>query len=130
VSGIACVTRALRRFWVDDVDRGPSFFDRPPGVIVVIIGVALTLASLHGIESLVWAGAYARLGVLSSPADAILYSVGSMTTLGSQLPVNPDWRIMGAIEAGGGMLLFGISTAFLFTIMLRLWRVASKGAPL
>jgi hypothetical protein len=29
---------------------------------------------------------------------------------------------MGAAEAGDGMLLFGLSTAFLFYVMLRLWK--------
>jgi hypothetical protein len=31
--------------------------------------------------------------------------------------------MMGAAEAGDGMLLFGISTAFLFYTMTRLWKI-------
>jgi hypothetical protein len=30
--------------------------------------------------------------------------------------------MMGATEAGNGMLLFGISTAFLFAVMAGLWK--------
>jgi hypothetical protein len=33
-----------------------------------------------------------------------------------------QWRMMGALESADGMLLFGISTAFLFTIMRRMAR--------
>jgi hypothetical protein len=63
-----------------------------------------------------------RLGALSSPADAALYSVDSMTTRGaSGLTLDRQWRMMGATEAGDGMLLFGISTAFLFYVLQRVW---------
>jgi hypothetical protein len=131
VTGIAAISRGLGIFWTDDVDRGPSFFDSGFGVIVVIVIVALALAVLHGVESWVWAIVYVRLGVLSSLADAMLYSVGSMTTRGSSgLHVPLDWRIVGAVEAGDGMLLFGISTAFLFSIMLRLRRTVAPHSPL
>lgn len=126
VTGVTFLMRALRLFWTDDVDRDLRFLDSPPGVISVIVAVALILAALHGFESLIWAAAYFRFGALSTMADAILYSIGSMTTRGSSgLHVQPDWRVIGAVEAGDGMLLFGISTAFLFTVMLRLWRLSS-----
>jgi hypothetical protein len=42
-----------------------------------------TSAVLHGIEATIWAAAYLWLGALGSPIDAMLYSVDSMTTLGS-----------------------------------------------
>ncbi|MBV8530859.1 MAG: hypothetical protein JO104_06040 [Candidatus Eremiobacteraeota bacterium] len=126
VFGITAITRALRRFWTDDADRELSFFDTMTGIIVVIITVAFALAALHGFESAVWAAVYVRLGVLPSFSDAMLYSVSSMTTRGSSgLDVPLDWRAMGAVESADGMLLFGISTAFLFTIMLRLRRVVT-----
>ena len=55
---------------------------------------------------------------LYSPEAAILYSVNSMATRGaSGLMLQPHWRMMGALEAADGMLLFGISTAFIFTVM-------------
>ncbi len=46
-----------------------------------------------------------------------------MTTRGSSgLTAVREWRMMGAAEAADGMLLFGISTAFLFLVMTRLWK--------
>ena len=33
------------------------------------------------------------------------------------LMLHPPWQMMGALEAADGMLLFGISTAFIFTVM-------------
>ena len=65
-----------------------------------------------------WAAAYLWLGALDSPRAALLYSVDSMATRGaSGLVLQPHRQMMGALEAADGMLLFGISTAFIFTVM-------------
>ncbi len=91
-------------------------------VIAIVIGaitaMGLLLAVLHGIEAVFWAAAYVWLGALNSSKAAILYSVNSMATRGaSGLMLQPHWRMMGALEAVDGMLLFGVSTAFIFTVM-------------
>ena len=88
--------------------------------------VGLLLAVLHGIEAAIWAAAYVWLGALESPKDAILYSLDSMTTRGaSGLMLEPHWQMMGALEAADGMLLFGISTAYIFAVMQVYWPVLS-----
>jgi hypothetical protein len=122
--GVVAIAQAVGGFWAVGLRRRLDFLHRPSVAIGVIVAVALALAILHAAECLVWAIVYVHLGALASPADAVLYSVGSMTTRGSSgLVVAGQWRIMGATEAGNGMLLFGISTAFLFTIMQQsLWK--------
>ena len=92
-------------------------------IMIGLIGVVgLLLAALHGIEAVVWAAAYLWLGALNSLGEAILYSVDSMSTRGaSGLMLERHWRMMGALEATDGMLLFGISTAFIFTAMQAYW---------
>ncbi len=99
-------------------------------VILIVTGgvgaVGLLLAVLHGIEAAIWAAAYVWLGALDSPKDAILYSLDSMTTRGaSGLMLEPRWQMMGALEAADGMLLFGISTAYIFAVMQVYWPVLS-----
>ena len=32
-------------------------------------------------------------------------------------PLQSHWQMLGALEAANGMLLFGISTAFIFSVM-------------
>jgi hypothetical protein len=87
-------------------------------VIATITAMGLLLAALHGIEAALWAAAYLWLGALGSPETAILYSVDSMATRGaSGIMLQPHWQMMGALEAADGMVLFGISTAFIFTVM-------------
>ena len=93
-----------------------------PIVIGVVGALGLLLAVLHGIEAAIWATAYLRLGALDSLTDAMLYSVDSMTTRGaSGLMLQRRWQVMGALEAVDGMLLFGISTAYMFAVMQLYW---------
>ena len=96
-------------------------------IIGVISLLGLFLAALHCIEALLWAAAYWWLGALNSPADAILYSIDSISTRGaSGLILEHQWRLMGALEAVDGMLLFGISTAYLFTVMQTYWPLLTR----
>ena len=97
-----------------------------PIAIGGIGAVGLLLAVLYGIEAAIWAAAYVWLGALDSPKDAILYSVDSMTTRGSSgLTLQQHWRMMGALESANGMLLFGISTAYIFAVMQIYWPMLS-----
>jgi predicted small integral membrane protein len=124
VSGIALIALVVPR-WTEEASSRKSFIDTVPGAALVIAIIAFTLVSLHGIEALVWAIVYFQLKVLVSMPDAILYSLGSMSTAGSGLSVHVQWRLMGVIESFSGVLLFGISTAFLFSFMRLLWRSVS-----
>jgi len=92
-------------------------------ILICIIGViGLLLAMLHGIESVIWAGAYLWLGALDSPMDALLFSLDSMSTRGaSGLTLQRPWQMMGPLEAVDGMLLFGVSTAYIFSVMQAYW---------
>ena len=99
-------------------------------VIGAITATGLLLAALHGIEAALWAAAYLWLGALGSSEAAIIYSVDSMATRGaSRFMLEPHWQMMGALEAADGMLLFGISTAFMFTVMLFYYQHLAFRAP-
>jgi len=98
-----------------------------PLVIGVVAAAGLLLAVLHGIEAAIWAAAYLWLGAIDSPLEAILYSVDSMSTRGaSGLTLHGHWRMIGALEAVDGMLLFGISTAYIFALMQGYWPMLSR----
>ncbi len=126
-TGIVFIGTASARIRARLLRRGATFVDSAPATILLIVAVALSLAVLHAIECIAWAIVFVWLGALPSPADATLYSVDSMTTRGaSGLSLAPQWRMMGATEAGDGMLLFGISTAFLFYVMVHLWKDDSE----
>jgi hypothetical protein len=97
-----------------------------PKMIGHIGAVALTLAALHGVESVLWASAYWGLGALDSLSDASVYALATMTTFeipGLTLP--PRFQMLSALEAMNGVLLFGISTAFLFAVLQAHWQLLS-----
>ena len=103
----------------------------PRRAIPIVIGhigaVSLILATLHGLEGMLWASAYRWLGGFGSFMDASAYSLGTMTTFdipGLALPSR--WRMIGALEAVDGVLLFGISTAFIFAVMQVHWQMLSR----
>ena len=98
-----------------------------PMIMGLVAATGLLLAVLHGIEAAIWAAAYLWLGALASPLDAILYSVDSMSTRGaSGLTLQGHWRMLGALEAVNGTLLFGISTAYIFALMQAYWPMLSR----
>jgi hypothetical protein len=93
-----------------------------PAVLGVLSAVGLMLGTLHGLEAASWAMAYVWLGAFQSHTDAMLYSLGAMTTAGVPgLALPGQWRMMGALESTCGMLLFGISTAYIFGLMQVYW---------
>ena len=88
----------------------------------VVGGTALCAAVLHGIETAIWAIAYSLLGALPDRKIAMLYSLGAMTTFGIDgLMLDAQWRLMGSLEALNGWILFGLTTAFLFTVIQDVW---------
>jgi hypothetical protein len=91
-----------------------------------IAAVALILAALHGLEGVLWASAYWWLGALDSFTDASVYALATMTTFeipGLTLPSR--FHMLSAVQAVNGVLLFGISTAFLFAVIQVHWQSLS-----
>ena len=88
----------------------------------VIGGAALCATILHGIEGLLWAVAYLLLGAVSGRQSAVLYSLNAITSYGhTNLDLKGHWQLMGALEALNGWIVFGLTTAFLFTVIQKVW---------
>ena len=95
-----------------------------PAMIRHIGAVALVLAALHGLEGVLWASAYWWLGALDSFTDASVYALATMTTFEIPgLTLQPRFHMLSALEAMNGVLLFGISTAFLFAVIQVHWKL-------
>jgi hypothetical protein len=102
--------------------RGLNLWNLIAILICAIVVIGLLLAVLHGIECGIWAAAYLWVGALDSPIDALLFSIDSMSTRGgSGLKAQQHWQMMGALEAINGMLLFGVSAAYIFAVMQAYW---------
>jgi hypothetical protein len=88
----------------------------------VIGGTSLSATILHGIEAVIWAIAYCLLGASPDFKSAILYSLNAVTSYGhANLHLAPHWELMGALEALNGWILFGLTTAYLFSVIQKVW---------
>ena len=108
-----------------------SIFERrhPTLAFVVVVGAITLLATcLHAFEAGLWAGAYQLLGALPNPRSAMLYSLNAITSYGhTNLELPDHWHLMGALEALNGWLLFGLSAAFLFAVIQKVWLLDERG---
>ena len=89
---------------------------------VAIVASAILLGfSAHLIEIAIWGVGFALCGEFSGFAAAFYHSAENYTTLGyGDLVMSPQWRLLGPMEAADGMLMFGVSTALIFTVIQRL----------
>ena len=98
-------------------------------LFAIVMGVTTLLATvLHALEAGIWAVVYWALGAVPDSKSAMLYSLNAITTYGhSDVALAGHWQLMGALEALNGMLLFGLTTAFLYGILQRVWPAAPRG---
>ena len=95
--------------------------------IVAIALTALGAALLHGLEAAAWAILYIWVGALPDAHAAMLYSLSAITSYGhSNIFLEDRWRLLGAIEAMNGLILFGLTTAFLFAAIEEVWPVRRR----
>jgi hypothetical protein len=112
----------------------PKFEQPPPPLpraVVNVVGrigiVTLVLAVLHGLESLLWAFAYWHLDAVDSFTNASIYALSTMTTFEiPDLTIASRFHMISALESANGVLLFGISTAFLFAVLQVNWQLISR----
>lgn len=100
----------------------------PRVAFVVVVGATTLLATcLHGLEAGIWALAYQFLGALPDFRTSMLYSLNAMTSYGhTNLELQDHWHLMGALEALNGWLLFGLTAAFLFAVIQKVWSLDSR----
>jgi hypothetical protein len=97
--------------------------------LLFVAGTTVSVTLLHGVEAAIWAVAFRWLHALPDRKSATLYSLSAMTTFGhSGSSLEPHWQLMGALEALNGLILFGVSTAFLFAILQEAWERLGKAS--
>jgi hypothetical protein len=93
---------------------------------VTVLSAAMLLGLVaHLFQIAVWAVVFEWCGEFSSFTPAFYHSAVNYTTLGyGDFVMSPPWRLLGPIEAAGGMLMFGFSTAIVLTVMQRIIRTS------
>ena len=95
--------------------------------LTFVMGATLLAFAAHLGEIALWAFALDISGAVGDIGAAIYSSAGSYTTSGSDVVLPPQWKLMGPFEAVCGMLMFGVSTAFIFAVIQRLIHARYEG---
>lgn len=89
-----------------------------PAMFWLLTRVVYGLLLLHLLQILVWAACYHWSACFPDFATSFYYSATSYSTVGYGDVVPPEkWRVLGAIEAVTGILMFGWSTGVLFAVV-------------
>ena len=86
----------------------------------VLLLTSLGIICIHSIEIWLWAFLYLYLDIsaVKDLETAVYFSTTSFSTVGyGDIVLSPDDRLLGAMQATSGMLLFGWSTAFIFEVL-------------
>lgn len=96
--------------------------------LFVLIAVFAVVIFLHLAESALWASFYWWQNLFANFETALYFSLISYTTIGFGDVVLPKtWRLLGAVEGVSGVLLCGVSTAFIFAVVTVLFRARIQG---
>ena len=86
----------------------------------VIIVAMLFILLTHTIEVWVWAMVLLATGAVDGLEPVLYFALVSFTTVGfGDITLTPEWRLLSALIAANGFLLFGWSTAYMVELMRR-----------
>jgi len=103
--------------WLGSVATRKKFVD----LLLALSFTVLVVFFLHTIEIWCWALLYMWLGEFQSLERALYFSTVTFTTLGyGDITLRQDWQLLSGFEAANGIILVGVSTAFVFTVLRNL----------
>lgn len=83
-----------------------------PDILVLSAVMLLLMLSATACKWPLWAGLFMLLGEFDNFVTALYFSGVTFATLGyGDLVLSPPWRLLSALEAANGILMFGVSTA-------------------
>ena len=96
-----------------------------------LAGTMLILFVGHLFQVGLWAWLFKWLGQFEDFETAFYHSAVNFSSLGyGDIVMQEEWRLLGALEAGGGILMFGLSTGLGFAVInmiLRRGMLEAKG---
>jgi voltage-gated potassium channel len=116
------------------IDRFPKL-DRVAAMtrqMVTLIFVFAVVITLHLVEAGLWAIFYYVRGLFGDFETALYFSLVTYGTIGFGDVVLPQrWRLLSGIEGISGVLLCGLSAAFIFAVINALFqrRMQQRGTP-
>ncbi|MEE4464464.1 ion channel [Azotobacter chroococcum] len=101
---------------------------------IVLLAVVMLLAMFGNfLQMATWAWVFVLVGEFADFATALYHSAVNFATLGyGDIVMSERWRLLGALEAANGILMFGVSTAMMtaaLTDLIRHGRDKPPGSP-
>jgi hypothetical protein len=88
------------------------------GVSSLLVAIMLIMFAGNLIQIILWSGLFLTYGEFKDFATAFYHSVVNFATLGyGDIVMSEKRRLLGALEAANGVLMFGLTTGFLYTIL-------------
>jgi len=112
--------------WLSSVATRKKFVD----LLLALSFTVLVVFFLHTIEIWCWALLYMWLGEFQSLERALYFSTVTFTTLGyGDITLRQDWQLLSGFEAANGIILVGVSTAFVFAVLRNLHAGVFRSSP-
>jgi uncharacterized membrane protein len=122
ITGMASLTTQLIRRRTR-IQQNPSLI-RTSLILIMVFGI-VTL--LHLVEMSIWAVFYYSRNLFENFETSFYFSLKTYTTVGYGDILLPEgWRLFGGVEALSGVLLCGVSTAFIFAILNALFQIRTQ----
>lgn len=89
--------------------------------IYILSIVLLMLFIGHLVQVAIWALLFVYLGEFGDFSTSFYHSMVNFASLGyGDIVMKEDWRLLGAVEACNGVLMFGLSAGTLLSVMTHL----------
>ena len=112
---LRCVVRVMR------TEGPPARVLAEVGTIYLIMMVMLTG---HVVQIGLWAVLYVLEGAFVDFQTALYFSGATFTTIGyGDVALQPGWYMLGPLEGITGLLMFGVSTAGMAAVIMRMLKV-------
>ena len=86
--------------------------------LIILTFSVLVVIAIHMIEIIFWALTYVQIGEFKTLSTAIYFSIVTSTTLGyGDIVLSERAQLLSGFEAVGGLILFGVSTAYFIKLI-------------
>lgn len=123
VAGLVALSSVLTR-----AGRALQDLPKPLRSVGLLVPSVLAILMRHVAEAWSWAAVFVAVGEFDTFEPALYFSTVTATTLGyGDVTLSETWRLVGAFEAMGGLILFAASTAFLLALAREVLGMDSSG---
>ena len=89
--------------------------------LTLLLAALIGVIGIHTVEIWLYAALYLALGAFSHFEEALYFSTFTYAAIGYGDVLMPhDWRILGAIEGAVGIIMLGVSTAFVVSLLTQM----------